>query len=294
MIPFETSAIPPMPPIYRDLVKRNPGVALVDAPLFGANEGQTFSSLWGYWQSIHRGKTSAGYPGLPNLPFEAEVVRSSPFQTSQILRSSWNQTDKDAAWLWLTAYQFDHVILHQGVFTDPLSIEGSQKLKTALAEARSFEDGDVVVFDREKLKPPQVLTWLPCQGFRGVMIQGERKSWGVLKSARFAVYQPGEGQRFVVELVQASGFRRDRFLKLFEGKRELARWVVKSEESSTYRSPPIRLSAGFHDLRFESDGDDRPKSSADRLDDSRTPYSVRIGSIQLRSSNDQDAKELAR
>ena len=84
MVPFPTPPIPPMPAIYRDLAARNPGATLVDAPMFGASEGQVFSSLWGYWQSIHRAETTAGYPGLPNVPFDSEIVPTSPWWSRRL------------------------------------------------------------------------------------------------------------------------------------------------------------------------------------------------------------------
>ncbi len=295
MVPFETATIPPMPQVYRDLTYRNPEMALVDAPMFGSNEGQVFSSLWGYWQSDHRARTTAGYPGLPNAPFEAEIVRASPFWAGRLVDANYlidpaserfgaveGVDARDYAWLYLTAHKFDHVVFHQGPSIDPKYASGTERIKKLLAEAKVFEDADVAVFDRDRIQTPTRLTWLCGEGFRPALARSETWAYGVLRKARLVTFNPTPGRQAVLTLNRASAFAHPRVVRLSEGTRELARWKVEPGAARTIESPPFPLEGGLHELWFESDGDDPPSRYADRLDDARTPYSWRLNSVRLR------------
>ena len=301
MVPFESAIIPPMPRAYRDLTYRNPDATLVDAPMFGSHEGQVYSSLWGYWQSIHRGRTTAGYPGLPNAPFEAEIVRPSPFWADRLIDPNYlvDPTSerfglvqgidaRDYSWIYLTAHQFDHVVFHQGQWIDPKYASGSERIKKLLAEAQVFEDADVVVFDRDRLSPPMGLAWLCGEGFRPCLARPEPWGFGVLRQARVVTFNPTTGRQVVLTLEGASGFARNRVIRLLEGDRELARWMVEAGKARTIESPPFRLEGGLRELRLETDGDDQPTRYADRLDDARTPYSWRLKSLRLHDRDGND------
>jgi hypothetical protein len=301
MVPFEVSPIPPMPGVYRDLTHRDPETTILDAPLFGSNEGQVFSSLRGYWQSIHHARTSAGYPGLPNVPFEAEAVRPSPFWAGRLDDPAYLSNSRledfgpargvdprDYAWLYLTAHRFDHVVLHQGTWSDPKFEMGSARIKALLAESRVFEDADVAVFNRERLHPPEHLTWLCAEGFRTALARHEPWSFGVLSWARLAIFNPTPERPIVLNLVNASAFARDRSVRLLHGDREIARWNVEPGMATTLETPPFRLEGGVQELRLESEGVDRPTRYADRLDDARTPYSLRLDAIRVRFDEERD------
>ena len=301
MVPFETSPIPPMPGVYRDLTHRDPQASILDAPLFGSNEGQVFSSLWGYWQSIHRGRTSAGYPGLPNVPFEAEVVRPSPFWAGRLADPAYlagpgpedfgpakGVDPRDSAWLYLAAHRFDHVVLHQGTWSAPKYAAGSVRIKALLAEAKAFEDGDVAVFDRERLRPPEHLAWLCAGGFRPAPSRREAWSFGVLREARLAIFNPTPDRPIVLGLVNPSAFARPREVRVIHRDREVGRWTIGPGAVPDLETPPFRVEGGLQELRLEADGDDRPARTADRLDDARTPYSLRLDAVRARFADERD------
>jgi len=288
---FPTAIIPPMPAVYRDLVGRNPSATLVDAPMFGANEGQVYSSLWGYWQSDHRARTTAGYPGLTNSAYDAEVVPFSPWWSRRLAGPAGPAVERfgpvvgvnarDYAWLFLAAHRFDHVVFHQGMWIDPKYAAGSDRARVLLAGAKSFEDADVAVYDFDRIPPPSGLTWLCAGGWRpGLGPSGT--TFGVLRRARLAVFEPAGDRAVVLELGGVSAFARVRVVRLKQGDRELARWTVATGPPRNLESPAFRLGPGRHDLTLESDGDDRPTRSADRLDDPRTPYSLVVGAVRLR------------
>jgi hypothetical protein len=297
MVPFESSPIPTMPPIYRELAAKSPATTIVDAPMFGSVGGQVYSSLWGYWQSIHHLKTTAGYPGVANVVFEAEIVHPSPFWTNRLvnpseLKITQNQRfgavegvdPRDYAWLYLTAHHFDHVVWHQGQWFDPKYDAGSAKVKALLSEAKVFEDADVTVFDRDRLRAPSKLTWLCGEGFRPAASTSASWSFGVLRSGRIVVYQPIDNQSVVIRLIEASAFLHPRIVRLVEGDRELARWTIEPGPARTIASPPLPFPRGLHELRLLSDNDERPTHHADRIDEARTPYSLRLKSVEVISS----------
>ena len=303
MVPFETSTIPPMPGVYRDLAYHDPASTILDAPLFGSNEGQVFSSLWGYWQSIHQARTSSGYPGLPNVPFEAEVVRPSPFWAGRLADPAYLAdlrplkfgpvdavAPRDYAWLFLTGHRFDHVVLHHGTWSDPRYASGIERIKALLAEGLVFEDGDVAVLDRDRLRAPEHLTWLCLEGFRPSLAKGGPWSFGVLREARLLVFNPTPDRPVVVRLIGPSAFSRDRVVRLLRRDREIARWTLGTKRTETLESPPIRLEGGVQELRIASDGDDPPARYADRLDEARTPYSFRIDAVRIRFEEEEEAE----
>jgi hypothetical protein len=294
MIPFESSVIPPIPPFYRELMAKNPQTTLVDAPMFGSNEGQVYSSLWGYWQSIHRARTTAGYPGVPNVAFEAEIVRPSPFHAARLLDNAYLADPKserlgavqgvnarDYAWLYLHVHGFDHIVWHQGKWFDPKYAEGSARVKALLAEAIVTEDADVAVFERDRMHPPERLTWLCAEGFRPALSKAEPWSFGVLREGRMVVFIADPNRSMNIRFVGLSAFGHRRDVRLVEGARELARWSVEPGMGRTIETPSLTLSSGIHELRLMSDSDDRPSRYSERLDDARTAYSLRLNSVQV-------------
>ena len=48
------------------------------------------------------------------------------------------------------------------------------------------------------------------------------------------------------------------------------------------RPPSFKVGRAIHEFRVLSDGDDRPSRYADRLDEARTPYSLRLKTVKVR------------
>jgi len=285
MVPFATSTIPPMPDAYKTLTDRHPGETILDAPMFDAGHGQIFSSLWAYWQSIHGGRTSAGYPGLPNVAYDSEIVRGSSFEAGRLPGDCFGPVvgvdPRDYAWLFLTVHHYNHLMIHQGTFTDARYEPANARWKTLLAEANLYEDADVAVFSRDFLHAPEHLTWLAVSGFRPVLLKSDQQPYALLREARVAIYQPRPGQALVLELVDVSAFLHPRVVRLLDGDRELARWNITTGTARHFESPPFTLDSGIHELTLVADGDDPPTRSADKLDEARTPYTLRLGSVRV-------------
>ena len=149
MIPFPVAAIPPMPPVYGELVAQNLATRIVDSPIMGSDTGQFYSALWGYWQSIHNAKTTAGYPGLVNLPFVTEIVPTAPFWEKRLADPHFLKDPgseqfglvrasdaHDYGWLFLKAHKFDYIFLHRGEGCDPRYETGTNRLALLFREAR--------------------------------------------------------------------------------------------------------------------------------------------------------------
>ncbi|WP_435010143.1 hypothetical protein P12x_001372 [Tundrisphaera lichenicola] len=295
MTPFPSADIPPMPAIYLEMAGKDPESSLVDVPMFGSSEGQVFSSLWGYWQSIHKLKTTAGYPGLTDVGFDSEIVSTSPFWSKRLEDPTYlsDATEerfgpvlgvdaRDYAWLYLKAHRLKNVVIHRGI--DPKFVGGIERMELILAGARSFEDDTVSVYDFDRLEPPGRLTWLCASGWRPGR-GASAGSFGVLRRARLFLFNPTADRPIRVELGRVSAFHRARSVRLLEDGHELARWTIQPGTRSDLDSGPILLGTGFHDLILESDGDDRPTRHDDRLDDAKTPYSLRLDSVRVRPAD---------
>ncbi len=295
MVPFGTAAIPPIPSCYAALRAGGSIANLIDAPMFGSAEGQVFSSLWAYWQSDHGMGTTAGYPGLPNARFEAEVVRASPWWAGRLADPGYladpTRVDfgpvvgvdaRDYAWLFLTAHRFDAVVAHRGLYSDARYAAGLSRIDALIFGSRTSEDADTDVFERSRLVRPTHPTWLVAEGWRPAPAGASGWRSGVLPRARVVAYLPDPGGRVVLELAGCSAYGRSRSVRLVEGGRELARWAVEPGRPRLLASPPLDLAAGLHEWSIESDGADRPERRPDRLDDARTPYSLRVDAIRIR------------
>ena len=298
MVPFNSAPIPVPPDLYAEILRASPKAVLLDAPLFDSTQGQTFSSLWGYWQQIHGLRTSAGYPGLTNAQFDAEIVRPSCFSARQALRLKPNQLPiatvadfdldgtqdiKGRVWLELTAHRFDHVVEHGNYNRDlgtysPWSWTVHNFILGGDIDAPAYKRD---VLDRAWLSLPDQLVWMSDRGWREVPGQDRSATpFAALPEARVEVYQPTTGP-VVLTLNGVDAFARTRIIRLIEADRELARWRIEPGNRRDLRSGPIPLTAGRHTWTLLADGADRPTRSADRIDPAGTPYSFRLSRVRL-------------
>jgi len=304
MVPFPTATIPEPPAYYAAIKKANPNATVIEAPLFDSTKGQTYSSLWGYWQQSTGLATSGGYPGLTNTKFDAEIAQPSAFWAGRRRnsdRSSHFGRDGthdigDRAWVEMTAHSVDFAILHQSpavecnygqlLLNDPMdkvyTEDGYHHVLAIIGYAMIDGNPEFAVFARSRLDPPNELTWMTDQGWRPVTRarDGNEVRSAALREARIVVYQPRAGS-VLLRLAEVEAFARPRVVRVVEGTTELARWAVEPGAMQALESPPIPLSVGLHTWTIRSDGDSRPTRSADRLDDAATPYSFRLSRVHL-------------
>ena len=215
MVPFPTAAIPDPPAIYADLKREKPDAVILEAPLFDSTKGQTFSSLWGYWQQRTGLATSGGYPGLTNRQFDAEVAQPSVFSAAR-MNSGTQSGDcerdgildiRDRAWLELTVAGFDYAILHHGPathFDDGLRIT---YLRNQLIEGVVHSSPTETVVALDRLTAPRQLIWRTDQGWRPMPAprDGSPQHWAALRSSRIVVYQPKPGGRVEFDAARGRG-----------------------------------------------------------------------------------------
>lgn len=294
IVPFETSVIPPMPSAYRDIARSERRVTIAEVPMFASDEGQVFSSLWGYWQSIHGARTTAGYPGIANTRFDDEVVHSSPFwvrKLRELVRTNPLEipgievipatTGRDQAWLYLRAHHLDWVVVHQGRWTDPRDSVGVEWVKELLATAKVYEDADVAVFDVARIPTPTKLQWLCIDNRNTGLKTSNPKSFGISDSLRIAVFNPDSSVPLRLIVSGAASVDGRRSIRLDHQGRPLDRWTVEPGPGRDLETNSFLLGPGLQrlDLIVE-DGDlsDLTRSRRNR----RNPSRVGFDAVSLR------------
>ncbi len=284
MVPFEEEPRPAMPGSYAFLRRHDPDAVWVEAPQFNTEGATHLAAATLYWQSLHRGRTTAGYSGQGNARADNLLVRGSPFSAYRLRRPEYlrdpetnhydltpNVRFADQAWLYLHVHKLDYVVMHlwPGV-TSEFKVD-LDRIRSLLAPARIYGDGVSEVYDARLLEPPQRATvlckegWRPHQGLHG------RDTRSVGQVARVAVYNP-DASRPVQLGLDLAAFRRDRVVRLLDADgAELCRWAVAPREFQSCVSPALRLPEGVSELSVVSDGEDVPRrarESAREGDDS--------------------------
>ena len=190
-----------MPGCYAFMERAAPGAPFVEVPQFGSG-GSGLNSVCTYWQSFHRGRTTAGYCGQGNAHFDNLLAYNSPFYAEAIAQPTFLADPdriplaldgvfafRDYAWLYLTAHDLRFVVVHRWPgAVDPASSPGLDRLKSALAAAKVYEDAGSIVYDRDRLPAPARPVMITTGGWR---IGGEHARVRVAeRSARLLVYNP--------------------------------------------------------------------------------------------------------
>jgi hypothetical protein len=295
MVPYFHTTIPSTPGCYAFLERTAPGAAFLEVPQ-APSTGSDLSSICGYWQSFHRGRTSAGYCGQGNVVFDNVVVQNSPFLAELIDRADYladpartpiallgNVDFGDYVWLYLNVHGYRFVILHQ----EPelvASSAGLARLKRVLAPAMVYEDAGSVVYDRERLPVPRKPVMTATTGWRKGIGRGLGPLCVTDCEARLAVYNPDAGQSLTLT-INATSLGQPRQVRLLSEGKELSRWEVRPRGIDAPRPGPFRLPPGLHELVLESDGLTRPRSRRDFAGPFDTrPYALRVERIGLDDS----------
>ncbi|HWE40435.1 MAG TPA: hypothetical protein VG406_28060 [Isosphaeraceae bacterium] len=296
VVPFGLDHPPPMPGCYEAILAKSPGASFLEVPQDGST-GTYLAAATGYWQSVHGGRTTAGYSGIANAPFNDLVTWPSPFFTGRLGDPNY-LADPAAATidlvaaapvddytrLYLMVHKFDYIVLHKWKrpASDPPAEIG--RVAALLAPAKVFEDERTAVFESRRLGPPRGPVVLCTEGFRRRVGWHNRYSCSVGREARLAVYNPDPSRPLTIA-IEAAAFRSPRTVTLRLGKVELARWRVEPGLESTHASPPITLPAGLQYLTLASDAEERPRHGreADFPEDLR-PYSLHVVGVSLRPS----------
>src|SRR4029453_17397817 len=85
MVPYFHTRVPDAPGCYAFMHRTAPGAACLEIPP-SSSTGPDLCSICAYWQSQHRGRTSAGYCGQGNAVFDNLLTYSSPFLDDAMAR----------------------------------------------------------------------------------------------------------------------------------------------------------------------------------------------------------------
>jgi hypothetical protein len=288
--PFPSPSIPPIPRAYAHIRARDPEATFVDVPQ-SSSGGSELCSLFGYWQTLHRAPTTAGYSGHGNVPFDDQLSWNSPFSSARLtdpdyLRLATNTTfdivtDADFnsyAWLYLTANHLRYVVLHHwksGMPDGPYYFEG---IRACLNGARVYEDEATSVYARDRMRPPTRPTLLTTLGWR---LAWDGHLMRVMsREGKFSIFNTDEVRdlRFVFE---AKALHGSRIVRLVSQGRDLATWSVSPERYQLYVSGPIRLPPGLQEAKLVCDGEETPNKNELALEWDEKPYSLRVRGVNL-------------
>jgi hypothetical protein len=293
IVPFPTMEFPAMPGCYAALRQRNPHATVLEVPQFGSGWCVDLNAACAYWQSHHRGRTTAGYSGFDNLPYDNLVWQSSPFANFCLADPEYLKQPEamdidlvksvrftDYAWLYLTVHHLDYVVLHE----DPGLFLGQQfhfdRLKAALAGAAILRDGRTTVYDRSLLPPPRRPVLLCTTGWRQ-REAGKDCYVGLLtRTGRLTVFNPSPDGVVTFHLM-GNALHRRRTLRLLSEGRELYRWRVGSDGWYLCNSQPFQLPQGLSELVLESDGEEIPTRGEMLGQEDPHPYSLHVAGIRL-------------
>jgi hypothetical protein len=291
IVPYGATSIPPMPGCYAFMKQAAPGAAFLEVPQFGSG-GSFLYALCSYWQSYHRGRTSAGYCGQGNAVFDNLLTYNSPFEATVLAEPSYlagsdrirfDMTGEvsfgDYAWLYLHAHDFRFVVLHQwpGSVTHlPVRLD---RLKSLLEVAKVYDDGATVVYDRDRLPLPTHPVLLTLRGWRPAW--DEKMIRAANREASLLVYNPDPEQNVRIGL-SAATLHQARQVRLRDGEKDLARWEIRPGSYQPLATATLRLRAGLSALTLESDSDSAPRNWREAtLVGDRSPYSLKVKSLGL-------------
>ncbi len=292
-VPYRTIDVPPMPACYGAIRKLDPDATFLDAPQFNSGAFQ-LPSLCSYWQSLHGGKTSAGYTAFLNVKYDNLLYFNSPFDAfklaspfypiapeSETIELAQGVDFRSYVWLYLKVHGLRYVVVHQRPGSFPEFVVHLDRLKSLLADAKVFEDADTAVYDREKMAPPSKPVFLYADGWGDRVVRQDRRACMVGPTARVVVYNPTPDQPLAITL-QAAANKKDRAVTLRSGGRVLALWEARAAGSLPLTSPPFTLPAGLQELTIATEGADKPsRREPGIIAADHTPFSLWVGGIGL-------------
>ncbi len=296
-VPYLTIDLPKMPACYAVIEKADPKATFVDVPQFNSGAFQ-LPALCTYWQSFHRGSTSAGYTSFLNTHYDNLLCYNSPFHAFKLAQPWYllapgsesfelvqGMDFRSYVWLYLKVHNLRYVVVHHGPGSFPEFPVHVDRLEAVLQEAKIFEDESTAVFDRERLPTPTKPVLLYTEGWGNRMWKGGRIACMVEKSARVHIYNPTPDQPLTFHM-EAVAQKRARNVTLKSGGVELARWQVEPIGRASLDSPPFTLAVGLHELTIESDGEDHPYRTDSVVTASNTPFSLWATQVGLSSATE--------
>jgi hypothetical protein len=301
MLSYLPEPVPALPDCYAKVLRCDGEATFLEIPQ-PPSGGCPLNAACAYWQSVHRGKTSAGYAAHANRRYDELLSYTSPFTPWNLSSKSFlaipeatridlqpNLNYLDYTWLFLTVHGYKYVVLHEWPGALPGGEAQLEQLKALLAPARLPGKGRSLVYARSLLPAPSHPTLLCTEGWRERLPTGDGCVCVISKDARMALYNPDAAQPLMV-LFQAKAFHKTRWARLRAGEKVLARWEVGDVEQTLHASPAFFLPAGLHELVLETGTEDAPASPAEMpAEGDRRAYSFLVGGVSLRTAAGTDS-----
>jgi len=291
--PYQTVTVPPVPPCYATILKGDPGATFADIPQFNAG-GFHLPSIAAYWQSIHGGKTSAGYTAFNNVAQDNLMYYNSPFDAFRLAQPDylehWEAEHfelagdldfRSYAWLYLTAHQLRYVVYHHNADAFPEFKTRADRVEMLLSDALIYNDDKTAVFDRDRLPKPTRPVFLYDRGWNHRVIRKGALTIMLAQVGRVLVYNPDPNRPLTLTL-DASAHKAPKRVTLRADGQEVTRWTVQPSETALLASPPMTLSEGLHELTITSDGDEKPSRADAHIQGDKAPFSLWATGIGLK------------
>jgi hypothetical protein len=292
--------LPDPPGCYAYLQREAPGKPFLETPQFLTGSADDLSALVMYWQSIHRGPTTAGYSGFANSRYDRLIYHPSPF-ADKLLRSPDAWEDKPTrvdlvedvdlagyAWLYLTVHALEHLVIHNDQSQQTWDSCYLKRLKERMRHACVYDDGRAAVCALRLLAPPSRPTLLCTEGW-GTRLPCLKRNGRthieehalVSACARMTLYNPDADGLYRFYFTAESGGAGTRIVRLLAAGTEVARWEVQPGESQVYASEEFYLPAGLGELVLESDAETVPPRREQTGSWDARPFSLRVSSVRL-------------
>lgn len=292
--PFPSVPMPAMPACYALIRQRDPSAVILELPQFPSGAAADLNAMAAYWQSFHRGRTTAGYGAHSNDRFDDLLGLTTPFNAYDLIDPNFlaspdsghvtintNVPMADYAWLYLKTFGIDYVVLHRWAGSDSGLPIHREALEALLRPALIHEDADTLVYQSAMLPEPTRPVMLCGEGWRRLFFWSQRLARVVGREAELVVYS-ASNDRPVSVWLEAAALLRGRTVRLREGDHTIAEWSVPAESLAVVSSPPFSLEKGVHHLVIESDGEEIPRRHRDLpLEGDARPYSLRVVQISL-------------
>jgi hypothetical protein len=292
---YPSSAVPPVPSGYAWLLERDPKAVWVDAPQASSGGPDIVNAMCTYWQSYHRGRTTAGYSGQAQWPLDNRLSWASPFSADGLSKPEFLSnasaarfdliTEANAAdymWAYLTVHRLTHVVLHRWIGPE---YPGFERLRVILEPAKIYEDDLIAIYERDLLPPPTEPVVLCAEGWETrIMPPADGYVRPMTEVAWLMVYNPSPARPIVLGM-RARGFGHARRVVISHEHETKAEWVVPRESQTLLVSPAFNLPMGFSELNIRADGAVARGRGGHTIDYVAQPISLLVSGVNLRSSD---------
>lgn len=294
-IPYNAEPVPDLPKGYAWIRDKDPEAAWVDVPHMNSGNAHALNSVYTYWQALHGGRTTAGYSGHQNKSQDDLVSWNSPFADTRLIEANFpgpsgtehfdlvrNADFRDYTWLYLMKHDLRFVILHRWANADGSAGYQLDRVAELLSESLCFDDGELAVFDRDRMSPPRAPVVLGSDNWGGYYLL-PRDGFVRLASRSSAVelYNP-QPIRPLVFAFEAKALGDPKKVTLTDGKSDLWTWDVAPGDYGLYVSPPFLVQEHRAQLRIESDDDVPASRVRKRFEGERLAASMVVRAICLR------------